>query len=431
MAVRFYLEKRTDKNGDAPIRVSISIDGKRLVTSSGFKISPTKWNEENQQVKRGSLNYNGETFTTINARLKEIDALFASLESDLKLGKIEDFDIKTVYAENFRQKADVPEVEEKTITDYIEEFTSEVGRRNTWSIAVHKKFTTLSNHLNNFNSTLVFDDLTEDCLTNFVEYLRTKVVVGGAKTASKDTREYGLRDSTVKKLLDLLKWFLRWATEKGYNTNLQYQVFSPKLRLVDNQIVFLTWEELMNVYNYHIPESKQYLIRVRDIFCFCCFTSLRYSDVANLKRTAVKDSHIEVTTIKTDDRLTIDLNDYSREILKKYENEVFDGGLALPIITNQRMNEYLKELGEMCGIDEPITITYFKGSERFDEVYPKYALISSHTARRTFISNAIMMGIAPQVVMKFTGHSDYKAMKPYIDIADKAKAEAMALFNKK
>ena len=94
------------------------------------------------------------------------------------------------------------------------------------------------------------------------------------------------------------------------------------------------------------------------------------------------------------------------------------------------MNDDLKEVGKLCRIDQPITITYYRGNERIDEVYPKYELLGPHTGRRTFICNALMMGIAPQVVMKWTGHSDYKAMKPYIDITDSAKAEAMKLFDK-
>ena len=94
------------------------------------------------------------------------------------------------------------------------------------------------------------------------------------------------------------------------------------------------------------------------------------------------------------------------------------------------MNDYLKEVGKLCGIDQPVTITYYRGNERIDEIYPKYELLGTHAGRRTFICNALMMGIAPQIVMKWTGHSDYKAMKPYIDIADSAKAEAMKLFDK-
>ena len=95
------------------------------------------------------------------------------------------------------------------------------------------------------------------------------------------------------------------------------------------------------------------------------------------------------------------------------------------------MNDYLKELGELVGIDEPIRETYYKGNERIDEVTPKYALLGTHAGRRTFICNALSMGIPAQTVMKWTGHSDYKAMKPYIDIADKDKQEAMMLWDKK
>ena len=94
------------------------------------------------------------------------------------------------------------------------------------------------------------------------------------------------------------------------------------------------------------------------------------------------------------------------------------------------MNDYLKDVGKVCEIDTPITVTYYKGNERKDEVFPKWQLLGTHAGRRTFICNALSLGISPQVVMKWTGHSDYKAMKPYIDIADTAKVEAMKLFDK-
>jgi hypothetical protein len=95
------------------------------------------------------------------------------------------------------------------------------------------------------------------------------------------------------------------------------------------------------------------------------------------------------------------------------------------------MNEHLKELGKLSGLDTPVTITYYRGNERIDMVYPKYELLSTHAARRTFICNALMLGIPPEIVMKWTGHSNYNAMKPYIAVADNAKADAMTLFNKK
>ena len=94
------------------------------------------------------------------------------------------------------------------------------------------------------------------------------------------------------------------------------------------------------------------------------------------------------------------------------------------------MNKYLKELGKQCGFDTAIQVVYYKGSVRVEETVPKHELICTHTGRRTFICNALMMGIAPNIVMKWTGHNDYNAMKPYIDIADKAKEDAMRLFNR-
>lgn len=438
MAVRFYLDNRPDKNGDHPIRVSISLEGNRFLTTTGFNIPPEKWtgdepkkkSEEPQRVKQGCYNSKGVTYSTINARLKEIDAFFAGYESDLSQNRISDIDIKQLYADNFGKRKNINEVE-KNLFYYLDEFTKEMGVKNSWTTAVFNKFNALKNHLLQYDKNLTFDDLTESGLTKLVDYFQKDVVVAGTKTKEYDTRVYGMRNTTIKKQLGFIKWFLRWAKEKGYTTETAFASFKPKLKTNETKVIFLDWKELMTIYNFEVPESKKYLDRVRDVFCFCCFTSLRYSDVANLKRSDIFKNHISVTTIKTSDSLTIDLNDYSRAILEKYKKEKYPDNLALPVISNQRMNEYLKELCQLCGFDESITITYFKGNQRYDEVYPKYALIGTHTARRTFISNALMMGIPVNVVMQFTGHSDYKAMKPYIAIADRAKSEAMKMFNMK
>jgi len=201
------------------------------------------------------------------------------------------------------------------------------------------------------------------------------------------------------------------------------------LRSTPKKVIFLTWEELNKLKNYQIPETKQYLERVRDVFLFCCFTGLRYSDVHNLKKSDIRDGFIEITTVKTAERLIIELNNHSKAILDKYKDVEFEGHKALPVISNQKMNDYLKELGELAEINEPVSETYYKGSRRIDTITPKYALLGTHAGRRTFICNALALGIPAQVVMKWTGHSDYKAMKPYIDIADDVKANAMNKFN--
>lgn len=170
---------------------------------------------------------------------------------------------------------------------------------------------------------------------------------------------------------------------------------------------------------------------MRDVFLLQCFTGLRHSDVYNLRRSDIKDNQIEITTIKTTDSLIIELNSHSRAILDKYKEYHFENDKALPVISNQKMNDYLKELGELAGIDEPVRETYYKGNQRIDEVFPKYSLLSSHAGRRTFVCNSLAMGIPAETVMKWTGHSDHRTMKPYIDVADKDRKEAMQLWSKR
>ena len=181
--------------------------------------------------------------------------------------------------------------------------------------------------------------------------------------------------------------------------------------------------------NLVLPEGKEYLDPVRDVVRFCCFTGRRQSDAYGRRRTDVKGNHIEVTTVKTADSLSIELNDVSRSILDKYRDVDFKDNHALPFYTNQAMNRDIKELCRLAGIDEEIRVTTYKGNERIDEIHPKWGLVGTHTGRRTFIVNALSRGISPNIVMKWTGHSDYKAMKPYIDIVDSIKASEMTKMN--
>jgi integrase len=421
MATNFYLDTRPNKKGDHPINVSIVIKGERLLTTTGYSISPDKWNKERQRVKQGFSNANGITYNVINNKLSEIESHFSKLENQIEITDTTDFNLKDEFADKFRTNKTKKKAE--TIFDHIDEFISEVGRLNDWTVSTVEKFNALKNHLRTFNPALKYENLNESGLISFMDYLKNVPLTGDVR---------GMRNSTIKNRISFLKWFLRWATKKGYNNELAFLSFNPKIKTIkstDKEIVFLDWEELIHVYNFEFPDNKKYLTRVRDVFCFSCFTGLRYSDTANLKRSNVHETYISLTSIKDSDNLKIELNKYSKAILDKYKDEQFPYDRALPVISNQRSNEYLKEMAKLCGIDKPVTEVYYKGNERIEEVKPKYEKICTHTARRTFISNALMKGIPVNVVMKWTGHSDYNAMKPYIAIADTAKKDEMDKFN--
>lgn len=129
--------------------------------------------------------------------------------------------------------------------------------------------------------------------------------------------------------------------------------------------------------------------------------------------------------MKTSDSITIELNKVTTEILQKYKDSIFIDDKALPVMPNQTMNRNLKELCRLASITDPIRVTTYKGNLRHDEVKEKWQLIGTHTGRRTFIVNALSLGVPVAILMKWTGHAAYSSMKPYIDIVDSAKASEM------
>ncbi|CAI9429413.1 Tyr recombinase domain-containing protein [Candidatus Ornithobacterium hominis] len=418
----FTLESRK-KDGvliveNVPIRMRVNFASKRIEFTTGYRIDAAKWDSDKQRVRNGCTNKLKQSASEINASLlgyyTEMQEIFKKFEVEEIIPSPEQ--IKEAFnalhkpIEEVKPRKSTPNVFYKV----FDEFVRDCGQQNDWTDSTYEKFAAVKNHLMNFRDGLTFDFFDEKGLNDYVAYLR-------------DVKE--MRNSTIGKQLSFLKWFLRWAFKKGMHQNNDYDSYKPKLKSTQKKIIFLTWEELNKLREFEIPAAKQALDRVRDVFLFQCFTGLRYSDVFNLRRSDIKGDHIEVTTVKTSDSLIIELNNHSKAILDKYKDVAFENDKVLPVITNQKMNDYLKELAEMAGIDEPVRQTYYKGNERIDEVTPKYALLGTHAGRRTFICNAFALGIPPQVVMKWTGHSDYKAMKPYIDIADDIKANAMSKFN--
>ena len=418
----FTLESRK-KDGvliveNVPIRMRVNFASKRIEFTTGYRIDAAKWDSDKQRVRNGCTNKLKQSASEINASLlgyyTEVQEIFKKFEVEDIMPTPEQ--IKEAFnalhkpIEEVKQRKSTPNAFYKA----FDEFVRDCGRQNDWTDSTYEKFAAVKNHLMNFRDGLTFDFFDEKGLNDYVTYLR-------------DVKE--MRNSTIGKQLSFLKWFLRWAFKKGVHQNNAYDSYKPKLKSTQKKIIFLTWEELNKLREFEIPAAKQALDRVRDVFLFQCFTGLRYSDVFNLRRSDIKGDHIEVTTVKTSDSLIIELNKHSKAILDKYKDVAFEDDKVLPVITNQKMNDYLKELAELAGIDEPVRQTYYRGNERIDEVTPKYALLGTHAGRRTFICNALALGIPPQVVMKWTGHSDYKAMKPYIDIADDIKANAMSKFN--
>lgn len=288
-----------------------------------------------------------------------------------------------------------------------------------WSENTHRRIKAVKTLLYQFDPNLKFSEWTATKAEEFIAYL----------TEQKDKKEpekSKYLNSTILKNWKILRGFLKWATEKDLNFQMDYLSYKPTLKQIKKTIIFLTWSELMEVYNYDYPVGS-IKDQVRDAFCLSCFTSLRYSDLAQLQRKNITEDSIKIITQKTTDALSIDLNKYSKSILDKYKD--YQGDTALPILSMQRMNDRLKEIGRDCGLDTLVTVIHLSGKRRIELTEPKWKFLSSHCGRRTFICNALSLGIPPNVVMKWTGHKDYEAMRPYIDISDEIKKKSMQYFD--
>lgn len=242
-----------------------------------------------------------------------------------------------------------------------------------------------------------------------------------------------LSNSTVAKILSTARTFIGYAQDNGIEVSDKHRRFKIKKEIPT--VVALTLEEFEKLFYLDLSYNKKFE-KVRDIFCFACTTGLRYSDLAQLRREHIKEDRIRLTVQKTKEPIEIPLTPYSKLILAKYEAHY----QALPMISNQKMNDYLKgwatidkhgishkEIGlcELAGINEPTEIIRFKGPKRESIVYPKYELIGVHTGRKTFVTLSLEKGMTAEEVMSISGHKDYKSFKRYVNITEQRKKTVM------
>ncbi len=387
------------------LRLVVRHGRERVCFNVGYKVEREKWNNETQRCARNTTHGKKSVpAARINATLQQIEDYIEELHY-----------ASAPTAEQLRADigAFLGRKTEESKPDFFSLFREYVDTESVasnWGKGITAHMDTLIKDWRAFSPTITVEQINTETLNRFRDYLAAT----------------GLQNETIHSKLKRSKWFFRWLVGRGLLTDLSFTTYKDKLKASSRVVVFLTWEELMSVYHHNF--AQDYLSRVRDVFCFCCFTSLRYSDVRALRKVDVYDDSLHITTQKTNDTLVIELNKYSRAILGRYATDGNDK--ALPVISNVKYNIYIKEVCRLCGIDEQLSEVYYVGNKKHEVTKPKWQMVSTHCGRRTFICNALMMGIPPNVVMKWTGHHDYNTMKPYIDIADKVKRTAMSAFDR-
>lgn len=398
----------------------VTLKGERPFDFSlGFNVDLDKWDagaekaietgtpEQQRQAREAN-----RTIEEYKTKINEIFDRYELLEKRTPTPQ----EVKDLFNDMIGRRSIADSIETPDFYDVFRMFLDRVGKKNQWTSSTYKKFRTIRTHVEDFATQIYLNNLTENKMQEFIYFLQKK----------------GFRNTTISKYISYLRWFLRWAHQNGYYNGNLHETFKPKLKgvsIASKEIIYLSQQELQKLQQFELPENQFYLDKVRDVFLFQCFTGLRYSDVAKLRRTDIKEDVIHVVTQKTIDGLRIELNKHSRAILDKYKNIKFEDNKALPIISNVKMNAYLKVLGRIAGLDEPTRLVYFMKNERIEEVHPKWELLTTHVARRTFVVAALQLGIPPEVIMRWTGHSDYDAMKPYVAIVDELKQKSMSKFD--
>ena len=357
----------------------------------------------------------------------DIDTAFSAFEADDRIPE----------PDELRRALKGDTATARTVADAFDRFIEGGANVSQWSESSIRKMRTMKRLLLKYRPRIDFADFTPAMLADFMAWQTRHAVVNESeseKNSGKQKIKYKgyYQNDTINRNIRNLKWFLRWAEGHGYRIPPGWRDFDKKYRTVRKPVVFLTWDELSRLRDLDLDAHHE-LAKTRDMFCFCAYTSLRYSDMVKLKWADVTPDGdmIRITTQKTADTLDIDLNRHARAILDRHRSaDTRPTDTIFGSKSSQKMNVRIKQICRLCGIDSPISFVEMTGSTRKECTMPKWELVSTHTARRTFISNALMMGIPPDIVMKWTGHSDYNAMRPYIDIADQARRDSMHLFDR-
>lgn len=263
---------------------------------------------------------------------------------------------------------------------------------------------------------LKFEAITLEFYNDFIAFLNDSTHARGK-----------YKPNVIGKFVKNIKVFMRYAYEKGYTLNddfknRQFKVFQEQV-----ETVYLSETELAALYALDLPANKA---QIRDNFLISCYTSLRYSDISRLERRHINydNNTIVITTQKTGVVVVIPIHPIVRDILSRYDNQ------PPKAQCNQATNRVIKELCRAAGITNPVNILETRGGEKVEMTYDKCQLVSSHTARRSFATNAFKSGMPTLSIMQITGHLTESSFMRYIRVSKEENAATLqshAFFNHK
>jgi integrase len=323
-------------------------------------------------------------------------------------------EVSPVYSEKYKSFFTV-------FDEFIEAYSHEV------SDLTIGKFKTIKKSLMEFKPDLTFDDIDLKFYEKYIQYLRRKGATGRQKTRPDGLQE-GLLNATIGKYIECLKLFLKWSYDFEYHKNdiFKHSKFKTNQKSKKqqqegkNDIVSLRIDEVFQLYNFDFSNNVR-LERVRDLFCFMCFTLQRWSDVIRFESSQIRKDQFggEIVpawlfrSYKTGKETIVPFaGDYlskAYEILEKYK-------FSLPVISEQKFNLYIKEACKLAGLEREKAFKRYVGQKEILSIKPLHEYISSHSGRRTGISILLNVYHMPiHFVRDLSGHSDLKTLDGYLE----------------
>lgn len=393
----YVKEARKDSNGEAPIYLRITINGERAEISTGKEIRPDLWDKASERVAGRS-----EAARTINASLNtllgKVEKYYSGL--DTKDERISVHQIMDEVRGKGANQMTLVQAYDNHINKMEEligvDFALNTIKRYKSSLVGLKDF--MKNNLSKLDVRLI--DLNNQFIEGYHTYLK---VTKGLK-----------QNSAAKDIKNLIR-VINKAVINKWISKYPFQGFSCNFK--DANRGFLNQEEIDKIYSKDLTIKR--LDQVRDLFIFQIYTGLSFSDMAELNTDKIEigingGRWITLNRKKTGTRSSIPLLPRAEEILEKYKVDAKSviKGKILPIISNQRMNGYLKELADLCEINKNLT---------------------SHIARHTFATTVTLtQGVPIETVSKMLGHSNLRTTGIYAKVVDRKIADDMkALLEKK
>jgi integrase len=401
MATATLVLKEPNSPNDTLIYLIIRLDNKRLKYSTGQKINPKYWNSTKQRVKEVRQYPNYPEFNTLLGNFE--NAALNAYRKILNDGGTPTLPkIKELLDQQFKPATE--DQKQHTFFSFLDYYIATTNKKHSTIKSYKTCIRVLSEYQQHTKVPITFDGIDLDFYESFTKYLT----------------ERGYFVNTIGNFIKNLKVFMNEAVERGLTQNMTHRHKRFKKPNEASESIFLTTAEIENLYRLELSGNER-LQNSRDLFIVGCYTGLRFSDLSRLTDKNITDNgtKLKIQTEKTGELVVIPLHRYIREILERYNG-------SLPrVISNQKMNEYLKELGELATINENVTIHYTKGGQRSSDTLNKYKLITVHTARRSFATNAYLNNVPSISIMKITGHSTERAFMKYIKISQEDNANKL------